>query len=1359
MKYDENKEYFLGLDIGTNSVGYAVTDNKYKINKFNGKAMWGAHIFDESLTAEERRAFRSARRRLQRKRQRVELLRELFAVEIAKKDEFFYKRLDESFLYREDKDENIKDMFSLFNDDNFTDKTYHDKYPTIHHLIMDIINNKEAHDVRLVYLAISYILTHRGHFLFDVDGDSIDKILEFDSVFNNLKQCCDILPWEIIDQKDMENALRKEFGIKKIQENLKTVIFSSSKPNKQQTELIKAVSGGQFMLSTLFQNEQYAQTEFNKLSFAKSDIDSTLEGAAHELGDDCETVYALQAVYNWCLTINIMKDADGKYISNSKIKVYEAHKEDLKLLKYLIKKYKDCKKYDEVFRVVDDKLKNYVAYSQNVTSVAKCKRGKLKRATYEEFLDYIKSVINTIEPDLQDKEIYERTVQKIAANEFMPKQKTTDNRVIPSQLYYYELKSILENAKEYLPFLNSVDDSNLSVSDKILSIFEFRIPYYVGPLNKYHGKFAWLERKQGKIYPWNFDKMVDLEKSEEAFIRRMTAKCTYIRGEDVLPKNSLLYSKYMVLNEINKIKADGYPISAELKQRLYNELFVKQNKNVTKKSIIAFLKTIGVECNDISGIDDRVKSSLKSYHKFKRMINSGILTESDVEQIINRATVTTDKKRFKLWLKNTFSNIENNDILYITNMNFTDYGRLSYKLLSGIQAPNPETGEMLTIIQMMWETNYNLMELLSENFLFAKEIETLNNEYYSQYPQTLNGIMDDMYVSPSAKRSIYRTLDIVKEIIHIKGKAPSKIFVEMARAKQDDPQRTVSRKNALLEKYKALDKAQYSDIIERLNGETDERLKSKKLFLYYSQLGRCMYTGKSIDYSLLNDSNRYDIDHIFPRAKVKDDSFNNMVLVEKEANGLKKDIYPIDKQIQDKMSGFWSALRGKNMISDEKYYRLTRTWGFKDEEIAGFINRQLVETRQSIKALTVILKHYCKDIVYVKAELASNFRHTFELEKSRAVNDLHHAKDAYLNIVMGNIYDVKFTRNPLNFAKQNHDKYTLKLTAKNNQGLLSHDIERAGVCAWKADGTYLKTVLSTMGKNNINYVRYAYSRNGGFYNQTINKAPHGDNSLINIKNKLDTAKYGGFNNTTATYFTMITHTDKGKKAISVKPVDLLVRKKFESDDVWACKWLEERYNLENVNFVPGRKIMKINTLIEIDGFRANIASKSSEGKTLVLASASSLILNLKWERYIKRIENLTDKAKRSRKPLIVSSEYDKITAAENTELYNILLSKCGAGIYSGQSFVKNIAKTLESGKETFEKLTLEEQIQTILNIVNVFKTGRTTGCDLRKVNGKGQSGTIKINAMISKLNFDNFYVIDQSPTGLFEKKSQNIMQL
>ena len=43
------------------------------------------------------------------------------------------------------------------------------------------------------------------------------------------------------------------------------------------------------------------------------------------------------------------------------------------------------------------------------------------------------------------------------------------------------------------------------------------------------------------------------------------------------------------------------------------------------------------------------------------------------------------------------------------------------------------------------------------------------------------------------------------------------------------------------------------------------------------------------------------------------------------------------------------------------------------------------------------------EIVYVKAGLVSDFRQAFDMVKSRCFNDLHHAKDAYLNIVAGNV--------------------------------------------------------------------------------------------------------------------------------------------------------------------------------------------------------------------------------------------------------------------------------------------------------------------------------------------------------------------
>ena len=37
----ENYLYYLGLDLGSNSVGWAVTDEEYNIVRRKGKALWG----------------------------------------------------------------------------------------------------------------------------------------------------------------------------------------------------------------------------------------------------------------------------------------------------------------------------------------------------------------------------------------------------------------------------------------------------------------------------------------------------------------------------------------------------------------------------------------------------------------------------------------------------------------------------------------------------------------------------------------------------------------------------------------------------------------------------------------------------------------------------------------------------------------------------------------------------------------------------------------------------------------------------------------------------------------------------------------------------------------------------------------------------------------------------------------------------------------------------------------------------------------------------------------------------------------------------------------------------------------------
>lgn len=139
----------------------------------------------------------------------------------------------------------------------------------------------------------------------------------------------------------------------------------------------------------------------------------------------------------------------------------------------------------------------------------------------------------------------------------------------------------------------------------------------------------------------------------------------------------------------------------------------------------------------------------------------------------------------------------------------------------------------------------------------------------------------------------------------------------------------------------------------------------------------------------------------------------------------------------------------RKLITDEKFKRLTGRNEFTDEQKAGFIARQLVETSQGTKGVTTILERALPDtkIVYAKASNVSEFRQKRDLLKSRVVNDFHHAQDAYLNIVVGNVYFVKFTQNPLHFIKAEYDKNKAQYEY-NLSRMFDRDVRRGNETAW-----------------------------------------------------------------------------------------------------------------------------------------------------------------------------------------------------------------------------------------------------------------------------------------------------------------------
>lgn len=1353
----KQQEYYLGLDCGTDSVGYAVTDTEYTPLRFKGDPMMGIMTFDAASLSADRRVNRTNRRRLHRRQQRVQLLQEVFAKPVMEIDPRFFTRIRESALWREDKSDSA-DANALFNDKGFTDKNYHKKYPTIHHLICDLMQPTQKHDVRLVYIACAWLVAHRGHFLSPAKEDNVREAVDIAIPYRALMDWFDeVKPWDT-DPALFGSLLKKQRSVRDKEKEFYELLFEGKKPTDLNSNpddpdafagsrvmMLRLLCGGKVAPKDLFpyKADRYADLSSFSLGGKEEELEDVLLG----LEEDGELVIRLKALYDWAVLSEVLRGETS--ISAAKVKTYEQHKQDLKWLKAFVKKY-ISDQYDIVFTAAREG--NYPAYTDHPSD----SKTRTKNASKAEFSDFLKKIVKDIHIDEADRQKYDDMMARLEANTFLPKQKDTDNRVIPYQLYAVELRDILKQASTYLPFLSEKDESGWSAADKILQIFRFRIPYYVGPLNSTSDR-AWLSRKEGRITPWNFEKMVDLDASENAFIRNMTGRCTYLPGEPVVPASALCYARFTVLNELNTLKINSVPITVVQKQAIYNDVFCKYKKptiKVLRNYCICegFMTADGV----LSGIDTEggLKSSLAPFFSFRNLLESGALTEEQAERIIERITCTEDQMRLRRWIDAQFPQLSEEDRKYVSRLKFKDFGRMSHRFLCELQGVNRQTGEVCTVLQAMWETNDNLMQVLdSEKYTFADVIREELREYYREQPSSLDKRMDELYLSNAVRRPIYRTLDIVKDVVKATGHAPKKIFVEMARGGTEDAKgkRTKSRRTQLQELYRNCAESEVRELAALLETKSDNELQSEKLYLYFMQLGRCMYSGKPIDLERLNDNKYYDVDHIYPQCRVKDDSIlNNKVLVLSKYNGDKSDTYPVPAEWRQTMYGYWQMLRKNNLITEEKFRRLTRATPFTDAEKYGFIDRQLVETRQSTKAIATLLqeRYPNTEIVYVKAGLVSEFRHEYDLLKSRTVNDLHHAKDAYLNIVVGNIYHERFNRNFFRIDQE----YSL-----NTKQVFGRPVYVNGTCFWKGESD-LGRIKKIVQQNHIHVTRYAFCKKGKFSEQMPEKAAH-NSLLLRRKNDLPVERYGGYPSLRISFFVLAKYFTGKRSDIMITPIGLLYEKDFAQDPKAVVKEAIERILVKTVDRIElplGVRKLKINTIFSVDGYRFALAGKAGI-KQLGISSLMPLNIGAEEERYLKRLESFTNK-KAKNKDIKVQQDFDRITVAENNSIYELFQEKLASYPFSKRP--NNVLELLKLGKQRFETLPVEEQV-TVLEQVLLLFNRMGSGSNLQSIGGSTSAGTASLSINLSnwKKNYTDVRIIDQSASGLYEKQTGNLLEL
>lgn len=1110
------ERYHIGLDIGTSSIGWAVIGDDFKIKRKKGKNLIGVRLFKEGDTAAERRSFRTQRRRLNRRKWRLKLLEEIFDPYMAEVDEYFFARLKESNL--SPKDSNKKYLGSLLFPD-ISDSNFYDKYPTIYHLRRDLMEKDKKFDLREIYLAIHHIVKYRGNFLEKVpaknyknSGASIGFLLEeVNSLYKDIIGDESVAILNSGKFEDVEKIiLDEETRNLDKQKSVGKLLVEDKKKKNIVTAFSKAILGYKFNIEDLLLIES---DEKNKLTFNDENIDDIFNELSHSLDDNQMDLLTKTREIYFKFKLNMIVPT-GYTLSESMIEKYEMHKAHLKMYKEFI----------NTLNAKDRKiLKN--AYSDYINNE------KAKAANAQE--NFYKTIKKTIKDNNSD--TAKKIIGLIDEGNFMPKQRTGENGVIPHQLHQIELDRIIENQAKYYPWLaeeNPVEKNREFAKYKLDELVTFRVPYYVGPLvdktesnkNEKETKFAWMVRKaKGTITPWNFENLVDRTESANRFIKRMTSKDTYIIGEDVLPASSLLYEKFKVLNELNNIKVNKKKLDVEQKQHVYLDLFTTR-KNVTKDNLAT---SLNCDVESITGLSDNEKfnSSLSSYIDLKAILGNAVddcNKNKDLEKIIEYSTIFEDGNIYKEKLSE-ISWLTDEQIEKLSNIHFKGWGRLSKKLLTQITNENGER-----IIDALWNTSNNFIQIISDESIQAKLAE-INGEYADK--SNLEDILDEAYTSPQNKKAIRQVMKVVEDIEKAMKCKPTSIAIEFTRRKGKS-KLTNTRYKKISETYEKITDELISEYeLGKLQSKLDSKANNMRdiYYLYFMQLGRDMYTGEKINIDELHQY--YDIDHIFPRSFIKDNSLNNRVLTRKEINNNEKadrtaaDLYAV------KMGDFWRKLRKQGLITEKKYKNLlTRTDSIDKYTKQSFIKRQLVETSQVVKMAANILqdKYSNTKIIEVRARLNSDLRKEYELIKNREVNDYHHAIDGYLTIFIGQylyktypklrsyfVYD-DFKKLDSNYLKH-MDKFNFiwKLEDKKAEDVYDN-VNNEFILNVPKMKDYIQKIY------NYKYMlisKEVTTESGAFYKETKYKA--GGMNLIPIKQNKPINIYGGYKEKRNSYMMLV----------------------------------------------------------------------------------------------------------------------------------------------------------------------------------------------------------------------------------------------
>lgn len=268
-------------------------------------------------------------------------------------------------------------------------------------------------------------------------------------------------------------------------------------------------------------------------------------------------------------------------------------------------------------------------------------------------------------------------------------------------------------------------------------------------------------------------------------LEKMLGKCTFEKGEPRAPKNSYTFERFMLLQKVNNlniyINGEKVEISQEKKKEII-ELAYKQSEikytQLRKKLELPIearfadlnyqIKRTEEESEEalVKKIEDKKFVKLEGWHKIRWALKENkdkfekIEKNPELQNIIADALVRnkTDET-IKNYLEK--SDIDEEIINAILNINFTKFGHLSYKAMNKII---PELEKGLTYDKACENVGY--------------EFKGRKNELQYKLPPVTE--LEDEILNSVVLRAVSQTRKVINAIIDKYG-SPTAIYIETAR--------------------------------------------------------------------------------------------------------------------------------------------------------------------------------------------------------------------------------------------------------------------------------------------------------------------------------------------------------------------------------------------------------------------------------------------------------------------------------------------------------------------------------------------------------------------------------------------------